>query len=88
MPAQGLDLNGFGGFQQICLHEVVYLSIPSARHTDKADGPRRAMDGMLFARQTQHHEPQNGGDLGLAQPARPTAWKLINASTTRRSTLP
>jgi hypothetical protein len=42
MAAQRLDLDSLGGFQQICLHEILFLSNPSARYTDKVDGPRRA----------------------------------------------
>ncbi len=40
VTAQRFHLNGFG-FQQIGLHEV-FLSIPSARYTDKAAGPTGA----------------------------------------------
>ena len=39
MTAQGLHSDGFG-FEQIRLHEV-FLSIPSVRYTDKAEGPTR-----------------------------------------------
>ena len=45
MATQGLDIDGFG-LEQICLHEV-FLSIPSVRYTDKAEGNRKSGCGFV-----------------------------------------
>jgi hypothetical protein len=74
---RAIDLDGLGGFQQIHLHGVLFLSTPSARYTDKADGPRRVGCRLGFA--------PAGEAAAEVAPAR----RLVSfsASTTRRSAL-
>ena len=65
VAAERLDVDGFG-FQQIGLHEVLFLSIPSARYTDKADGLRRAVRRRAPVRtrtraQRPHRRTPGGG---------------------------
>ena len=79
--AQGLHVDGFG-FQQIGLHRILFLSIPSARYTDKADGPCRAGDTSCHARQADTREGRRRGRPHAAD--RPMR---ISANRVRRSAI-
>jgi hypothetical protein len=48
LPPSGSTLMALGFSRLVCI-EVLFVSIPSARYTDKADGQRRAESRACFA---------------------------------------
>ena len=85
VTAERFHLDGFG-FQQIRLHEV-FLSIPSARYTDKAAGPT----GAPCSGPEKHTPPgpkaQRRGAAKRTRRAHRAASDRINANTVRRSAI-
>ena len=79
--AERFDLDGFG-FEQIRLHEV-FLSIPSVRYTDKAEGP--ASRGMLCTPRAGDHKQSQWRRVATRHRR---IHSRISVNTTRRSALP
>ncbi|MEZ0237594.1 MAG: hypothetical protein ACAH06_05985, partial [Methylophilaceae bacterium] len=79
--AQRLDVDGFG-LQQIGLHQV-FLSLPSARYTDKADGAPGTTRLAATLNPDRESACASGG-AGRRPGTAAARWKF-NANRVRRS---